>query len=170
MARRVTGIPTLTSAKNGAKRLINSICGIELTDSYDNETIKEFESAMDDDLNTSKALAILFNLVDKIKKSENKQVFANTLYYLGSILGFDFSLAKKEISKEELVKIVKPLYSEFNLDSKIEADNVIDEIIKIRKQARDNKDWAKSDEIRDKLLTYKIQLKDSKEGTTWQIL
>ena len=161
---------SLTSAKNGAKRLINSICGIELTDSYDNETIKEFESAMDDDLNTSKALAILFNLVDKIKKSENKQVFANTLYYLGSILGFDFSLAKKEISKEELVKIVKPLYSEFNLDSKIEADNVIDEIIKIRKQARDNKDWAKSDEIRDKLLTYKIQLKDSKEGTTWQIL
>ena len=46
----------------------------------------------------------------------------------------------------------------------------IDEIIKLRKTARDNKDWAKSDEIRDKLLAHKIQLKDTKEGTTWQII
>ena len=47
---------------------------------------------------------------------------------------------------------------------------MIDEIIKIRKTARDNKDWQKSDEIRDKLLKHKIQLKDSKEGTSWTCL
>ena len=45
-----------------------------------------------------------------------------------------------------------------------------EEILSIRKQARDNKDWAKSDEIRDKLLAHKIQLKDAKDGTTWQII
>ena len=63
---------------------------------------------------------------------------------------------------------IKPLYAEFEIDKSVE--NVIDEIIKLRKIARDNKDWAKSDEIRDKLLAHKIQLKDTKEGTTWQII
>ena len=102
--------------------------------------------------------------------NENKQISANTLAYLGLVLGFDFSLSQKEISDEKLEKIVEPLYEEFNIDKSIDKKNVIDEIIKIRKMARDNKDWAKSDEIRDKLLAHKIQLKDSKEGTTWQII
>ena len=160
----------LTSAKNGAKRLINSIAGIEIGTEYDKETVAEFEKAMDEDLNTSKALAILFGLVDKIKKDDNKQISANTLSYLGSVLGFNFTLAQKEISDDELKEIVEPLYTEFNISKNIEFKNVIDEIIKIRKTARDNKDWAKSDEIRDNLLKHNIQLEDSKEGTTWIIL
>jgi len=158
----------LSGAQSGAKRLINSIAGIELGSEYDSEAIKEFESAMDEDLNTSKALAILFGLAEKVRKGENKQISANTLSYLGSVLGFDFSLSQKEVSKDELKAIVEPLYDEFGIDKNIE--NVIDEIIKIRKTARDNKDWAKSDEIRDKLLAHKIQLKDDKSGTTWQII
>ena len=161
---------SLTSAKNGAKRLINSIAGIEIKDEYNNEVIEEFKNAMNDDLNTSKALAVLFSLVDKIKKGIDKNINANTLVYLGSVLGFDFSLSEKEVSIEELNEITKPLYDEFNLDKTLTAKEAIEKIIEIRKQARDNKDWQKSDEIRDKLLAHKIQLKDSKEGTTWQIL
>lgn len=160
----------LNSAKNGAKRLINSIAGFEFNSNYDQNAIKDFTDAMDDDLNTSKALAILFSLVDKIKKDENKQISANTLFYLGSVLGFDFSLSQKELSQDELKALVEPLYGEFQIDSSVDFNDVIDEIIKIRKTARDNKDWAKSDEIRDKLLSHKIQLKDSKEGTSWQII
>lgn len=160
----------LTSAKNGAKRLINSICDIKIQNEYDENAVEEFKQAMNEDLNTSKALAILFSLVDKIKKNENKQISANTLSYLGSTLGFDFSLAKKEISKEELSKIVEPLYEKFDLSKELDANSLLEEIIKLRKTARDNKDWAKSDEIRDILLENKIQLKDDKSGTTWQII
>lgn len=160
----------LTSAKNGAKRLINSVNGIEIKDEYDSASIEEFKKAMDEDLNTSKALAVLFSLVDKIKKNENKQICANTLVYLGSVLGFDFSLAKKEVTNEELSQIVKPLYEKFNLSKDLTSKELLDEIIKIRKTARDNKDWAKSDEIRDILIENKIQLKDDKSGTTWQIM
>ena len=158
----------LDGAKAGAKRLINSIAGIEIGSDYEQEAIKEFENAMDEDLNTSKALAILFGLAEKTRKNENKQISANTLSYLGSVLGFDFSLSQKEVSAEELKAIVEPLYAEFNIDKNVE--NVIEEIIALRKTARDNKDWAKSDEIRDKLLAHKIQLKDTKDGTTWQII
>ena len=124
---------------------------------------------MNDDLNTSKALAVLFGLVDKIKK-EKSQIAANTLVYLGSVLGFDFTKTQKEVSDDELKAIVEPLYEEFNISKDVDFKDVINEIIKLRKEARDNKDWAKSDEIRDKLLQHKIQLKDNKEGTTWQIL
>ena len=158
----------LSGAASGAKRLINSIAGIVIGEEYDSEAIKAFEEAMDEDLNTSKALAILFGLAEKVRKDENKQISANTLSYLGSVLGFDFSLSQKEVSADELKAIVEPLYEEFNIDKSIE--NPIDEIIALRKTARDNKDWAKSDEIRDKLLAHKIQLKDTKEGTTWQII
>ncbi len=158
----------LSGAASGAKRLINSIAGIVIGEEYDSEAIKAFEEAMDEDLNTSKALAILFGLAEKVRKGENKQISANTLSYLGSVLGFDFSLSQKEVSADELKAIVEPLYDEFNIDKNNE--NPIDEIIKLRKIARDNKDWAKSDEIRDKLLAHKIQLKDTKEGTTWQII
>ncbi len=160
----------LTSAKNGAKRLINSVNGIETSKEYDEKAIEDFKNAMDEDLNTSKALAILFSLVDKIKKNDNKQISANTLVYLGSVLGFDFSLSEKEVSEEELKEIVEPLYEAFNLDKNLDSKELIEEIIKIRTLARDNKDWAKSDEIRDKLLEHKIQLKDGKNGTTWQII
>ena len=161
---------SLTSAKNGAKRLINSIAGIKIKDKYNKEAIEEFKNAMNEDLNTSKALALLFSLVDKIKKGTDKEINASTLVYLGSVLGFDFSLSQKEVSVEELNEIVKPLYDEFNIDKTLSAKEAIEKIIELRKQARDNKDWQKSDEIRDKLLAHKIQLKDSKEGTTWQIL
>ncbi len=160
----------LTSAKNGAKRLINSVSGIEITSSYDEEAIEEFKNAMNEDLNTSKALAVLFSLVDKIKKDNNKQIAANTLVYLGSVLGFDFSLSEKEVSEEELNEITKPLYDKFSLSKELTSKEAIEEIIKLRKLARDNKDWAKSDEIRDFLSANKIQLKDSKDGTTWQII
>ena len=160
----------LGAASNGAKRLINSISDFEIGTEYDKKTIEEFKNAMDDDLNTSKALAILFSLVDKIKKKDNAQIMANTLSYLGSVLGFDFSLAKKEVSIEELEELIKPLRKEFDIEENINPKETIEKIIVLRKQARDNKDWQKSDEIRDLLLKHKIQLKDSKEGTTWQVI
>ena len=109
-------------------------------------------------------------MVDKIKKNDNAQISANTLYYLGSTLGFDFSLTEKELSEEELLKLIHPLYKNFEIDSTIPPKQALDLIIEKRKQARIDKNWVESDRIRNELLTYGIGLKDSKEGTTWIIL
>ena len=46
---------------------------------------------------------------------------------------------------------------------------VIEEMIRERAEARGNKDWAKSDAIRDELLVRQIELKDGPNGTTWRI-
>ena len=48
-------------------------------------------------------------------------------------------------------------------------DKVMQLIIDIRKQSRENKDWTTSDKIRDALKEANIQIKDGKEGTTYEI-
>ena len=48
-------------------------------------------------------------------------------------------------------------------------DGVVALLIKLRKEARENKDWALSDQIRDELIVLGIQLKDGKEGTTFSV-
>ena len=162
----------LNSAATGAKRLIGAACGYSKTDNTDLQSIDAFKDAMNDDLNTSKALAVLFSLADKIKKAQNEQeakLYASTLITLGEVLGFDFSLAKKEVGEDELREIILPLYKTFEINETVAPKDAIEKIISIRKTARDNKDWAKSDLIRDEFDKCGILLKDSKEGTTWQV-
>lgn len=162
----------LNSAAAGAKRLIGAACGYNKTDEVDEESVNAFKLAMDDDLNTSKALAVLFAVADKVKKASDEKearLYASTLITLGEVLGFDFSLAKKEVCESELREMILPLYKTFEIDKNICANEAIEKIISIRKAARDNKDWAKSDLIRDELDRCGILLKDSKEGTTWQV-
>jgi len=48
-------------------------------------------------------------------------------------------------------------------------NGVVEMLIKMRKEARDNRDWALSDKIRDELAGLGIQLKDGKEGTTFSV-
>ncbi len=157
----------LNSAKSGAMRLINSIAKVEeFTDELDEDEINEFKSAMNDDMNTSKALAVLFSLVNKYKTSTDIK-YANTIKLLGEVLGFDFS--KKEISTEDLKQKILPLYEKFEFDKQTPPDVVLDKIIEQRNLARKEKDWAKSDLIRDELLKLKITIKDSKEKTVWEV-
>lgn len=114
---------------------------------------------MDDDLNTSKALAVLFDLTNRANKDEAGAY--TTLYKLASVLGFNFK--KSELSKEELDKALEHVSEQLG-----ETFSDMDSLIKYRKQARDEKNWAVADKIRIALDECGIVLKDSKEGTTWE--
>ena len=148
----------LTSAQAGVKRLlnakrtkINEDLDITKTDEY-----KQFVEAMDDDLNTSKALAVLFELANKANK-DAKDAFT-VLYKLASVLGFSFD--KAELSKEELEKAVEHVSSVLG-----EKFNSMEELIEFRKKAREEKNWAVADKIRIALDEVGILVKDSKDGT-----
>lgn len=146
---------------------------------------KEFVEAMDEDLNTSKALAILFDLATKVNKAPNPQDLA-LLSQLSSALGFNFD--KVEISEEEIDELIRK--NNVNLINNIvgfisekefalacvarlregkRGNDLIDELISLRKNARINKDWQLADIIRIELDKAGILLKDSKEGTTWEL-
>ena len=152
----------LQAASNGVKRMLNAKRtpvdeNIDITQ-YDE--YKEFVEAMDDDLNTSKALAVLFDLTGKA----NKDVpYAFTLLYkLAETLGFTFDKARlsDDELKAKLAEISSELGGQFNS---------MEEIIEKRKTARAEKNWEIADRIRIALDKVGIVLKDSKEGTVWEL-
>lgn len=162
----------LTSAAAGVKRLYNAVNearktakieeGIDL-ESFDEYS--QFVEAMDDDMNTSKALAVLFDLANKVNKELNSSNLANNLtllYKLSSVLGFNFD--KIEVSEAEVKEKVDLIANKLGLDL-----NSMDEILELRKTARAEKNWDLADKIRVAFDEAGIVLKDSKEGTTWEL-
>lgn len=151
----------LSSAQAGVKRMlnakrteINENLDIKQTDEY-----KQFVEAMDDDLNTSKALAVLFELTNKANK-DDKNAFT-ILYKLATTLGFTFE--KPTLSEEELNNAIKHVSEKLGKDF-----SSMEEIICLRKEAREAKNWEIADKIRVALDEVNIILKDSKEGTVWE--
>ena len=140
---------------NAKQTKINEDLDITTTEEYN-----QFVEAMDDDLNTSKALAVLFELTNKANK-DDKDAFT-ILYKLATTLGFTFE--KPTLSEEELSNAVKHVSEKLgqNFDS-------MEELIAFRKEAREAKNWDIADKIRLALDEINIVLKDSKDGTVWEI-
>lgn len=150
----------LQAAANGVKRILNAVGNVnESLDITKYEEYGQFVEAMDDDLNTSKALAVLFDLTNKSNKNVD---YAYTLLYkLATTLGFKFE--KAVLSEEELTAKLEDISAELG-----ESYTSIEEIIQKRKEAREAKNWEIADKIRIALDNAGIVLKDSKEGTTWE--
>ena len=148
----------LNSAQAGVKRMLNAKrtpidenLDITKTDEY-----KSFVEAMDDDLNTSKALAVLFDLTNKANKGEAGAF--TLLYKLACVLGFTFD--KQELTQEELDNILAHVCDKLGREF-----SSVDELIAYRKEARDAKNWDIADKIRLVLDEVNIVLKDTKDGT-----
>ena len=148
----------LTSAQAGVKRMLNAkrTPVNENLDITQTEAYKQFVESMDDDLNTSKALAVLFDLANKANKEE-KDAFT-ILYKLATVLGFSFD--KAELSDEELSNAIKHVSEILG-----ESFTSMEALIAYRKEARANKNWEVADKIRIALDECRIVLKDSKDGT-----
>jgi len=114
--------------------------------------------AMNDDFNTPILIAHLFDAVKFINQLKEQKV---------TISADDLAEFQKTINA--FVFDVLGLTNETKQDSSDKIDGVVELLIKLRKEARDNKDWALSDQIRDELLALGIQLKDGREGTTFSI-
>ena len=148
----------LTSAQSGVKRLLNAkrTPVNEALDVTQTEEYKLFVEAMDDDLNTSKALAVLFDLTNKANK-DDKDAFT-ILHKLATTLGFSFD--KPSLSEEDLTKALKHVCEVLG-----ENFATMDELLEFRKKAREEKNWDIADKIRIALSDVNIVVKDSKEGT-----
>jgi cysteinyl-tRNA synthetase len=114
---------------------------------------EKFIRAMDDNFNTAEALGVIFDYVrkvnDLIRQNGIDRESAGKLLQLfsefGDILGVEFiKVRKDEITDEQM------------------------QLIKEREEARKNKNWSRSDEIRDILLAQGIALEDSQTGTVWK--
>ena len=114
--------------------------------------------AMNDDFNTPILIAHLFEAVKYINALTAKKE---------TITSKDLELLKNTVNV--FIFEVLGLKNEAQTHNSNKLTGVMEMLITMRKNARDNKDWALSDQIRDQLLALGIQLKDGKEGTTFTV-
>ena len=147
-------------------------------DSQMEKLSQNFSEAMDDDFNTPRVLAALHEfrgeankLLKKGISDEAKDQAFKVLYKFGSVLGI-FQIPADEwpfkIKKIEGVDHLKISVSEeVKVKESISVDrDFIEEQIWLRKEARENKDFAKADQIRKALADNGIILEDRPDGTT----
>ena len=140
---------------------------------------EHFEQAMDDDINTPEAVAILFDFVNKSNRyfennpdpnAELCKYALDTLIKLGSILTlFQPKTApgdlKGDSPSNKLQEII--LKYEENTEKK-STEELLDRILEIREESRKSKDWETSDNIRRELEDIGFEIQDTDDGPVWR--
>lgn len=129
--------------------------GDQMLDAKVQKLVNEFEEFMNDDMNTAKVLANMFELVSVINSIKDKHIPATAL-----------SATTVDLLKQQLTLYVENIFGLKNErasdDGKL--DGVLQLLIEIRKEAKNRKDFVTSDKIRNELTTLGVQLKDEKDG------
>jgi cysteinyl-tRNA synthetase len=140
--------PTASAAGSGALEAAGAL------QEQVEKTRQKFVVAMDDDFNTAGALGRMFDLARAINQARDAGVGAedlktaqDLLVELGDVLGLRLKRTAARVG---------------------EADRFVDLLIELRSELRQQKLWALSDLIRDRLAELGVQLEDSKEGTVWR--
>lgn len=125
-----------------------------------NGLIDQAFTDMSDDFNTPKALASLFELVTKVNSLKGGQLSLN-----------DLTASTLERLQKTFTDFIFEIFGLLEEDSSSGGNGIVDGLMELildmRQQARENKDWGTSDKIRDALKELDIQVKDGKEGATW---
>ena len=134
--------------------------------------VTRFYEAMDNDFNTAQALGHLFDTVknlNKILRILPEQPVASDIKLLRSAgESFRTLAGVLGVLQNDPLAVVAGRKAK-NMAGIDLVEEEIEQLIAKRNQARAVKDWAASDEVRDYLLNHHIVLKDSPEGTTWEV-
>ena len=139
----------LDGAANAYKKLLNKTSNIKFGENVSKKDYQlwndKFKACLEDDLNTANALTVLYDL---LKSNVNDDTKYHLISKWDEVLSLD--LLKKETKKAQ-------------------NEEYILEMIKKRDEAKKNKDYQLADEIRSNLLKQGIILKDTKEGTFYEL-
>lgn len=126
------------------------------SDKFTESIDKEFDEAMSDDFNTALALSNLFGYFKTVKA----ELAANNIKAAEDVNQIRKTYSLLGLFTENADDFIKQV--EAKTSSSVPGDVIA--VAEERKQARANKDWAKSDELRDKLKSLGYSVKDSKDG------
>lgn len=159
MDAAASGLDRILTAAEQLKRLYSANASAESAMSAKEAELYEgtrqfqqkFEAAMEDDCNTADAVSAVFELVKYINTNVSSESsgqylkrLSDRLRELCDVLGIVLE-RKEEVLDEEIEKLIEE-----------------------RQEARKNKDFARADQIREKLAAQGIILKDTREGVTWK--
>ncbi len=160
----------LLDSKAADKNAVSTLSAKDIKKLAELET--RFQEAMDNDFNTAQAQGIFFDTVKTINRNQRKitdtspakdiQILKDAtavLKKLAAIMG---------ILREDAQGFLSSRRDEMVADGDID-EKAIEMLIAERIQCRRDKNWSRSDEIRDELLAKNIELKDGPDGTTWSV-
>lgn len=136
----------LEQAKNALERIREFVLNAkDSTNRIDQDLVEqtkeEFIENLDNDFDTPKALAVLFNFIREANKQGNSKQAYELMIEIDKILGLNLDKLKQDKIPEK-----------------------VKELAKQREKARNDKDWAKADELRDAIKELGFIVEDSKEG------
>lgn len=150
-----SGLARLSNAKSTLEHLV--VKGKDNVSDAENESLEglnrykdKFIAAMDDDLNTADAIAAIFELVNEVNMLNTDGL---SKMYAGSALAM----------LSELTGVLGVL-DDIDVGDSDEVDSELESLIEERQKAREEKNWARADEIRDILKEKGITLKDTPQG------
>lgn len=161
----------LSAAEKGLQRLMETLANLDTLNApayaKDDTLIKELteglaaiESEMDDDFNVPKALARIFELAPRINGLKNGQI--------------DIALIDQATVDMLRTQLSRWVHDVFGIPRTMQAggqngrlEGVMQLVLELRQKARETKDWAMADKIRDALAAANITVKDGKDGTSW---
>lgn len=162
----------LQAASKGFRKLINALKIAktinpsqhpEAGDQEISEKIQEYcdrcYREMSDDFNTAKTLAVLFEMGRLLNELGSGQLKTSTV-------SAD-SVTLLTATYSSFIEDVLGLQGVTDTDGKM--DDVMQILLDIRQKAREDKNWALSDQVRDQLAEAGIEIKDGKEGTTYSL-
>ena len=146
----------LDNVKIAYEKLVNKIAalgsdGVPASQDGIDKFKKQFNEAMGNDLNTSQALTVLYDVLKSGLDDASKRLL---------IEDFDKVLSLRLLDGNSSV--------EQEVDSELE--EMAGRLIAERNEARKNKDFARADSIREELAQKGIEIKDTREGTIWKLV
>ena len=158
----------LQAAEKGLKRLweaYENLGKLQVSSSkaqdeeLDSKVVKlmeEFKEFINDDFNTAKVLANMFELVPVINGIKDKHIAENAL-----------SGATLKLLKDKMKIFIEDIFGLKNIQEQTDGkiDGVVQLLMDIRREARQRKDFVTSDKIRNQLASLGVQLKDEKDGS-----
>ncbi|HRO72307.1 MAG TPA: cysteine--tRNA ligase, partial [Saprospiraceae bacterium] len=158
----------LQAAEKGYKRLMEAYKSLsDLLSDHNNPTeldsrisdiINGAYADMDDDFNTPRAIARLFELVTIINSLKEGQIRISEIS--------DTGIKTLKSAFETIIFEIFGLKEENSTNDGV-VDGLMQLIIELRQIARTNKEWTTADKIRDGLNELQIQIKDGKDGSSW---
>lgn len=133
----------------------NSSASDKSLDEKVQQLVREFDEFMNDDLNTAKVLANMFELSSVINSIKDKHIKAD------AVSGATIQLMQQQLKL--YIEDIFGLTGERRADDG-KLDGVLQLLIDIRKEAKLRKDFVTSDKIRNELAALGVQLKDEKDG------
>ena len=150
----------LREARSALERFYLTLKGIESVPAVGGESyVERFTKAMNDDFNTPEACSVLFEMAREVNRINNQDPataagLAARIKELAAVLG--------------ILQLEPDAFLQAGSEKRVDAAQV-EALIAARLTARENKDWAESDRIRDQLTALGIVLEDGKGGTGWRL-